>query len=254
MISRYNVYLNDVPLSTLNDMLYISDISYNPASPERYTQRLVGRNGAYSGSEYIEDNRITVSFMLRVYNTQQRQSAMQTVIGWCVPGGWLKTSDRPDQRIYVRCTKLPSVNSVMKWTDTVSIEFTAIDYPFWTDEIPQKVEMTPGNDYSVFVPGVYKTDVEAVIVPTEAISSCTIGCGDTYIELADMDIPAGQEITISYLPEHHILQIESDGVSLLDFRTPESNDDLVMSPGVNYASFEADGDAVCTLLVRGVWL
>ena len=254
MMSRYKVYLNDVEISSIDDTIYVSDISYASVSLERNTTKLGGRSGSYAGKESLPDNRVTVSFAVRQYDTQARQSVVQAVNLWCMNGGWLKVSDRPDQRMYVRCSKPAVVPSVLRWTDNLSIELTAYDYPFWTDEIPSTEVLEVGNDYDVYAPGVYRTDVEAVILPSEPITSFTIECGDTFFELSGISVPAGQPITISYTDDHHILQIESGGISLLNKRTPESSDDLVMNPGMNSAFFDADASATCTLIVKGVYL
>ena len=254
MISRYNVYLNDVSLRSVDDSIYIDDIAYQSASQDHIANRLVGRNGAYSYGAYIKESKVTVSFMLRQYQTENRQSVMQSIIGWCVNGGWLKTSDRPNQRMYVVCTKLPSVTSVKQWLGNLTIEFTAYDYPFWMDEQPERVVLTQGNTASVFVSGVYKTDVEAVITPGATMEGFTITCAGTSIELSDINIPQGQDVRISYTDDHHILKIESNGVSLLDKRTADSDDDLVLSPGMNSVEFDCESSATCTLLIRGVYI
>lgn len=253
MISRYDAYLNDVALSSVDDSICITDISYSVVSPQMKTVRLAGRNGAYSSGDYVQENRVTLSFMVRQYSTQARQSVVSAIMAWAKPG-WLKTSDRPDQRMYVKCSKLPSVTSVLHWTDVLSLELVAFDYPFWTSEIPNTEIMEAGHEYEVYVPGVYKTDVEAVIVSSSALTNVIIECGDTTIELDGINVPAEQPITISYTDDHHILQIQSGGDSLLDKRTPDSYDDLVMEPGKNVVSFSANASAVCTLIIRGVYL
>jgi len=286
MISRYNVYLNDISLSSLDDTIYIYDIAYSSVSLERNTNRLAGRQGYYSGSEHIEESRVVVSFSVRQYDTQQRQHSLQEIAKWCVNGGWLKTSDRPYQKMYVRCTKVPTVNSALRWTDTLSVEFTAYDYPFWVDDLPERVSLEADETKSVFVHGTYKTDVEAIVTASAELSGLTIACGETEIELDGLSVPANQEITIRYTDEHHILEIVSGGDSLLGNRTAESSDDLILYPGYRTVSFEAvfaepeeeeteeteeeseeeeieeeseeteeeEPTASCTLLIRGVYL
>ena len=254
MISRYEAYLNDVALSSLDTSIYITDIAYSVVTPQINTVRLSGRNGAYSSGNYVQENRIAQSLMVRQYSTQNRQTVIGAIIAWASKPGWLKTSDRANQKIYVKCSKYPAVTSALRWTDVLSLEFVAYDYPFWVDEIPNKETITSGNECDVFVPGAYPTDVEAVITPSATITSLHIECGDTFLELSGISVPANQTITISYTDDHHILSIESNEVSLLNKRTPESSDDLVLNPGTNTVSFTANASATCTLIIKGVYL
>lgn len=254
MISRYRVYLNDVEISSIDDSIYVADVSYSSLSYNRTTTKLGNRSGSYSGNEYFPENKVTVSFSVRQYDTSTRQNVIQAINAWCRNGGWLKVSDRPDMRMYVRCSKPAVVSSILRWTDYLTVELTAYDYPFWTDEVPVTEIMEAGHEYEIYVPGVYKTDVEAVIVSSSALTNVTIECGDTAIELDGINVPAEQPITISYTDDHHILQIESGGDSLLDKRTPDSYDNLVMEPGKNVVAFSANASAVCTLLIKGVYL
>lgn len=274
MMSRYRVYINDIEISSLDDSIYVNDISYSSISVNRSTTALGGRSGSYSGRESLPENKVTVSFAVRKYDTKARQAVVQAVNAWCMNGGWLKVSDRPDQKMYVCCSKPAVVPSVMRWTDFLTIELTAYDYPFWTDEIPTRVvldvdEVEGVAEAEVFVPGVYKTYVEAEIAVNGNMTGLTITCGETEIELTDIYVTPGNSVVISYTDDHHILQIKSGNTSLLPYRTPESNDDLILAPGNNTVSFTPtfyvptpqseyeeppDVSATCTLIIKGVYL
>lgn len=255
MMSRYSVWLNDRGLNEISPDIVITDIAYTPSSPAFTGNRIAAADGQMSGKDgYIGPNKVTVSFMVRAYNTQERQEIVQDIVKWTANGGWLKTSDRPGQRMYVQPSKYPAVSSVQGWTDNLTAEFTAFDYPFWQDESPKTVTLNAGDEEEIFVPGFRKTYVEATIVPSETMTNFTIECGDTYIEIDDISIPAEQEIVLAYTDDHHILKIESNGVSLLDKRTPESNDDLLLAPGPGTVNFDSVTSAVCTVFVRGVYL
>lgn len=254
MKSRYSVTLNNVPLSALDDCIYVSDISYTPASPKHETTRYAARQGVYAGEPYIESSRVTVSFMIRHYTTHERQQTAQQVMRWCAAGGWLQTSDRPHQRIYVRCTRFPAVESALRWTDALTVEFTAFAYPFWQDSMPATVSLSSGDTQSVFMPGVWPADIEATVTAREAITTFTITCGATSMTFSGLSVSEGGTVTISYTDDRHLLEAKADGVSVLDKRTSESSDDLVLAPGDGTVSFTADARAGCRLLIRGVWL
>lgn len=255
MISRYNVWMNDISLTEIDPAIYIADISYQAAKPSRSANRLAMADGQHSyGQDYFEESKTTVYFAVREYNTNKRQRIVQDIVTWAMNGGWLKTSDRIGQRIYVHTSQFPSVASALQWTDNLSVEFTAYDYPFWQDETANTIDLNSGDEGDLFVPGVRKTVVEAVIVPSEPMTGFAIECGDTFMGFSDLSIPADQPIKITYTDDHHILTIESNGESLLSNRTTDSDDDLALEPGMGYVYFDAETAAVCTLSVRGVYL
>lgn len=256
MISRYTVWLNDVSLEEIDPSIYVADIGYSALSTNRKGTRLGSADGQYSGiKDYYDKNVITVSFLIREYNTARRQEIAQEAAVWASQGGWLKTSDRVSQMIYVAPTRLPAVNSVMQWTGALTVEFTAFDYPFWVDEHPQQVTLANGEEGAATVRGVRGAYVEAHIDATEALTSVTLTCGSTSIALSSLTIAAEGSIDIKYAPEHHILQItDGGGASLLSKRTAASSDDLIAQPGSNTLAFEASGAADCTYYIRGVYV
>ena len=256
MISRYNAWLNNVSLTETSPALLITDISYQTANPSIQGSDRVGTDGQFtSKAEFIASNRVTVSFIIREYNTWKRQQAVQEVIRWAGNGGWLETYDRPEQRMYVRCTRLPSVSSVLRWTDALAVEFTAYDYPFWTDKAPTELTLGAGEEGTLYLSGVRYTHAEAEITAEETITELQLACRDTFIWLRDISVATGTPIRITYTDDHHLLTIQAGNTSLLDKRDPTSSDDLIAYPGGNAVAFSCEADAAqCTLMARGVWL
>lgn len=260
MISRYNVWLNDVPLSNIDPSIYVGDIGYQAASPERSAARLAANDGQYSGSHDIfPANRIAISFMVREYSTQRRQEIVQAIIAWAINGGWLKTSDRIGQRIYVKPSRLPAVNSAVRWTDSIVIEFMAYDYPFWSSEIPTTASVASGSGVNIFVEGVHDVPAEAVITAEAALTWVSVYAGDSVLSLTGLTVAQNDTITISYTDEHHILEINQKSgntvTSLLDKRAPTSSDDLVLKPGINYITlYSGDGSSTGVFTAKGVYL
>lgn len=255
MISRYTVWLNDVSLEEIDPSIYVADISYTAASPEFSTLRLAATDGRYSGKgDYIKEAKISVSFEVHEYRTERRQEIVQNVAIWASKGGWLKTSDRMSQRIYVKPTRLPAVVSAMRWTDNLSVEFTAFDFPFWVDEYPTEITLARNGSGSLFVPGMRSTPAELAVTATAAVSQVEVHAGNSTLILQGLGLVSGDVLTVSYTDEHHILEIKNGNTSLLDKRTAESDDDLIVSPGVNTVSFSANGNSNCVISVRGVYV
>ena len=265
MISRYEVWLNNTALSEVAPSVYISDIAYQAASLSRSTGRLAARDGQFSGNkEYFPESKVSISFSVREYDTELRQRVAQDVVLWASKGGWLNTSDRQGLRMYVKPTRLPAVFSALKWTDTLTVEFTAFDYPFWEEVKPTTVELDPGGFEQVFLHGVHSAYMCAEITAKAKLTTVTIGCAGTKIVLSGITVNSGEKIVISYTDEHHILEINnvvtdsSTGkvteTSLLDKRTAGSNDDLIAKVGWNDVYFQSNASATCVLSVRGVYV
>lgn len=256
MISRYDVWLNDEPLSGIDPNLYVADIAYTPAGLTWQTNRLAKSDGVYSGERgYLDTARISVAFAVREYSTQRRHEIVQAVARWAADGGWLKTSDRIGQRIYVKLSRFPAVTSAMRWTETLTVEFTAYDYPYWQDEHPLTLMLSSGETKNWRVPGMRPACVSAAITAGASLSGVNIQVGDTRLVLDALSVDSGGSVTVSYTDDHHILKIEDEnGVSMLNKRTAASDDDLLAMPGLNVVSFTATGTGICILSVRGVYV
>lgn len=258
MISRYSVWLNDVSLAEISPNIYVDDIGYQAASIARNTSRLAAADGEYSGSsEYFAPNKINVAFIVREYSTQRRQEVIQNIIAWAAKGGWLKTSDRVGQKIYVKPTRLPTATSVMRWLDALTIEFTAFDYPFWQDENAPSITLSQGGNGELWVNGEHSACVEVTATAQANITTMTFTCNGKSIVLSGLSLVNGDKVKIRYTDEHHIQRIfKGDSFtvsnSLLDKRTPTSVDDLMANVGNNTLGFAADGNASCVFYVKGV--
>lgn len=256
MISRYAVWLNDIALTEVDPDILITDIGYQAVRQELNTERLAARAGLYTGSgqPYYPETVVAVAFQLRKYHTVDRQAVTQDIIRWALNGGWLKTSDRPGQKIYVQCSRFPTINSVLRWTDSLAIEFTAYDFPFWVDEAAQSIILSDSDTSGkIYLPGSFSTGVELTIEARSALTRVNIGVGETALNLANLSVSAGDVITVGYSARHHLLEIQQGTTSILDKRTADSDDELIAVPGSNTVEFTADGTAVCTVSVRGCY-
>ena len=254
MISRYKVWLNGESLEEISPLIYISDISYGGAAPAYAANRIGKNDGQLSGADYIDGATVTVSFEAREYSTQKRQRIVNDVAAWAAKGGWLNTSDRDGQRLYVRCTQFPAVNSVRNWLDTLAVEFTAFEVPYWTAVDPVSVTVANGGSGTLRLGGARKTYCEAVITAGAALTSLSVTVGSTTIALTGLSVANGDTVTISYTDDHHILEIKHGTTSILNKRTAASSDDLVAEVGDNAVSFTASGTASCTVKAREVYL
>lgn len=255
MISRYQVWLNDESMSNINNNLLILDVSYEQPKYQMETAQIVGREGMSIGNKYRETASVTITFELHIYDITDRQSALDDVIAWARNGGILKTNDRDGQRLVCVCDKFPSITSVKKWTDALSITFTAYGIPYWEDEEATTLTLNGTNASGTLAVDGNGGDafVSCVVTAVNNITSFRVDAGDTFIQLDGINVPSGGSVAISY--ENGILSIKQGAVSLLNKRTALSSDDLVVPSGDSSTfSLIASDTASATFSVRGCWM
>lgn len=253
MRNRFDVILNDISLAGMNADLYITDISYPVPEVEFSVANFAGKNGGLVTGTRKSETRVTVTFELHVYDPQMRQKACQEIASWAVNGGKLQTSDRPDQYLQCVCTRFPSIESAMKWTDQLKAEFTAYSVPYWQSVIPEKLILTGTNETGeLYVPGNAEATADVTVSVSGTMTSLSITFGDTIIHLTGLSLHSGDTVDISH-DENGILHIEGGGISLLGNRTASSDDDLSAPCGNVDVGVQSNVSVTAEFRVKGVW-
>lgn len=256
MISRYEVVLNDVSMADLNENLLILDVSHEQPKFQRETVHIAGREGLVIEDQYRETASVTITFELHIYGIAERQAALDSVISWARNGGILKTNDREGQRLVCICDKFPSVSSVMRWTDPLSITFSAYCIPYWEDDVPLALTLSGRNaSGNLEVSGNGGNAlVSCEITARAALSQIRVNAGSSFIELTGISIPANGVVKISY-DNDGVLSIKYGNTSLMNKRTAGSSDDLVVPSGkTSTFSISANASVLVAFSVRGCWL
>ena len=248
MISRYELSLNGVSLSSFHPSLMVLDIQYADPQFEIITAAMATRPGAYVTHQTAGSAAVKVLFELHCPDIKERRRTLDRITAWAMAGGTLQTSDRPEHILSVICTAPPALTA-KDFTAPLSITFSAYNPPFWQDKIPA---VTTGS--SLYVPGsvppsIARAQVDADITATAAITSCSIAIGSTTIALSGISIPSGGVIKIAH--NNGILSIKYGNTSLLSKRT--GDDDLLAECGKsNNISVTGSITAQCT--ARGLWI
>jgi len=253
MISRYEAYMDGIALSSVHPSLVITDISHPGSALNINTNTIADRDGVQIASRRRANTSVSISFMLRIYNTAERQKAMQEVQRWA-SGSALEVSDRPGQVLYCVCNQMPVVSSVQKWTEVITMTFVSYEKPFWTEKYPAVFTATGKTGTGeLFVPGnAGKVYAEALIVPDSTLGSISLTVGTTTITLTNVSATDDDEIRIFY-DDRGIQHIRKGIASILSKRT--GADDLVAECGkVNGVSFGAADTVTVTFSIRGCWL
>ena len=255
MITRYRAALNDKQLDAVAADIMITDISYTAPIPQIVASALAGRNGMHVQGKTYGVASVTVSFEIHEANVSKRQEACKKIQGWARQGGWLTTNDKAGLRLRVECSALPEIRSALRWTDKLSVTFTAYDSPMWESIFPEVMTLTgAANSAEQYMDGTAdSTPVDVAVKNTggTAIESVTVYAGDTVITLENVELGAGKSMYIGHTTEG-FLYIRVDNASKLHRRTAESSDDLIVKCGhQSVFGYVCDGEASVTFTARG---
>ena len=257
MMTRYACALDGIALNSISDAIFITDIAENAPRVRRTTMEYPTRDGLRVLRENRQSIGVTVTFEIHEQSVTRRKGICQQVQSWAQPGGFLTINDRPEQRLRVRCDTLPLVGSSLRWTQALSIIFTAYLIPYWEDETETVVTLNGNTSQNINVPGTAgETRVRATMknTGTAAITNARITAGDTFMAFDGIQLPAGGALTIGY-DEPGRLLLRVGETSIYARRTPESSDDLLLASGqVSAVSVSANGTTQTTVGARGLYL
>lgn len=258
--SRTRVWLNNIGLQDIDPSIIVHDVSYQANPIDAKTFDLPKFHGSRLMLRRFGVGIVTVAFEIHEYSQIFRQSILERIVAWAMTGGALTCDDRPGKRLYVACTGAPAIDSTQKWTNQLSITFTAFDNPFWEDINPIQTELT-GTNVSGQIYGIGSAvgpyiEVKAVC-SSGTLSSITLNVGSTSIKLEEIVIISGYPLWIYYDAKHvqHIVRRHGDSESsLMTNRTTSSDDDLIANLGVyTPVSFVADNASTVTFMARGLY-
>ena len=254
MTSRYEVFLNETSLSSINPNIYVLDVNYIAPKTNVSTYNVAKRNGARIRRVSTDTIGVTISFEIHSYNIAKRQRICGLVSRWAKNGGILEINDRPGQRLRCICEVKPTIESARNWTDPVTMTFMAYQLPFWEEKeyAVKTFDAGTSGSGSLFVPGnVDGAMIEADIQTNASLSSITLTANGKTMTLSGLSVGAGNTIKIEY-DDQLIQSIKVGSTSILDKRT--GADDLIANCGeINSLSFSSSASVTVTYKVRGLW-
>lgn len=226
MTTPFDCTLNSVPLSSLDESICVLDVR-EPAPKLRLTT-LAARSG---GLQLLERQResISVEVSLAIHEPDpiRRKEVFHSVLAWAEAGGTLTISDRPEQQLQVICSQPPEI-SADEWMTALKITFTSTRVPYW--EASQLTQVSTTGTAALTVPGTAPSAPVSVLLVntgTEAITQLTLHCGSTQMVFDSLTLPAGSIFLMTQ--SGGCLTAMVDNISVLKYRTPDS-DDLLLAP------------------------
>lgn len=251
-MTPYQVWLNGLSLQDVDPSIRITDVQELAPSQLTATAPMAEGDGLRLLRRARQSLSVAVCLTIREYSMARRKAALAAVLAWAHPGGWLTLGDRPDQRLNVVAETLPTLQSSLRWTETLTLRFTAYETPFWEETIPthilpdRRVHL-PGNGPAAPVDFCWTT-------PGGNVSLC-VQTPLSRIQLDDLPTGAGQKLMLTHTEGVPVLTL--DGKDVLAYRTAESSDDLLLPSGkISTVEVTVNGASVqsFTLTARGRWL
>lgn len=255
MDSRYVATLNGINFADLDERLLILNVNHDRPNYQISKNTIANKMGAIIGRKHKDCAKVTITFEIHVYPTDERQAVLQSVVEWAKNGGTLRLNDRPEQKLVCICEELPSINSVKDWTSPLDIVFSAYGVPYWQEEDASIVSLSGSNASGMIdVPGNGgEACVDCTIIPRGILNSIRLTAGNTYIELTGLSINTGTPLLITH-DSNQILNISAYGTSRLSARTGQSSDDLLVPSGAtSRIATTSNVPVTATFSVRGLW-
>ena len=267
MFLRFEAQLNGRKFSEIAPELILRDIVESPAEMDVSTLRFAHRPGQRVSSMVRTSLSVRLVYVIRTQDIQRRMEIRDLIMEWAGNGGTLTLNTRPGKMLNVVCENGTALESSLRWAQDLSLSLTAYGFPYWCDAA-ETVKVVKSNSTNqglssyigtIYMPGQRDTYVVASIHNNGngAMTKLNITCDKTVMTLSGMSLPAGHVVRIYY--DNDVLRIiddtEAPAVSLLSFRTADSNDDLMLPAGVDsiiYVSADQAFDG--TISARGVWL
>lgn len=254
-LTRYACAINGHGLQDIDPTIFITDIQETaPKIRTRTTD-----NALYDGLRVTRSQRqslaVSVTFCVREYDTARRKAIAEKACAWA-EDGWLTINDRPGQRLWVICDRIPVIPSSLKWTDELTIGFTAYALPYWQQQYPATATYT-GTNGSTFVSPAGNRDcyLEAEITATGGtVNELVLAVGGRAYAFTGLGLANGQTLSIGYSDDEHLQYMRVGDQSVLSKRTAASDDDLILlAKSQNAVTITANAAVRATIKARGLW-
>lgn len=247
MVTRYEAYIDGVPLSSLAPEIIVKDIAEREAKNVNDTYMMAHGNGSRYFRRARESLTVSVKVEIHAYDVFRRQDVMEQIHVWA-KGKYLSVNTRPGKRLAVSMESVAVVPSALKWTQDITLSFVAREVPYWEDENPARLVLTGTEGNGILRPSgtVYNCPVEFTVKNTGggSMSLFSASVGESAMSFENLSLMPGESFSVTYVDGLQILPVEK--------RTAESADDLLALCGVpNNVSFTADQTAEVTFAARG---
>lgn len=259
MKELYPVRLNGVGLNAIDTRFHVANVEEEAPKIKVTTQSRAKYDGLRMMRRERETRRIIVHVVLWERDKMKRLEMYDKLVEWAENGGMLTLGYRNGQQIRVECTELPDISG-RDWKEEVDVVFTAYD-PYWRglDPMATSVSTAAGQTATAYLRprGTARhtfLEFEITNTDTAAMSSLSVSVNGGSFILRGLTLAYGKTLIASY-DNHGFLALKVDGTSVMDKRTADSADDLVIRQREsNEITIVTDQAARARLLAWEQWL
>lgn len=195
-------------------------------------QRLSARHRDY------QEVLVTFTIRLRKGRFRERTRLFEQISAWATEGQWMRTSMKPDRRLYIDYIELPDEGNGRDFGQEYKLTLRAYSNPFWQElDENKKTQSGAKGSMTCEVPGNAQTvmNVSMKNVSGKSISTATVKAGSSTIAFKELEFQGNDELVIDHTAEGllrlRIHKASGSWVNVMNKRTPASADDLYMNPG-----------------------
>lgn len=251
-LRRLNAWINGVSLRELDSRIHVVNITEDAPDQELTWATAQGRSGQRLLSRTRSSKRISIEFDIReLYDIAARAGIVDAVNRWA-RDGLLTVSYRPEQRLRVLLTKAAEFGAARNITDSYTVEVTAATEPYWEYVAPVELQLTGTSGEGVIVlPGSAMAAPVIDITPGNAsLQTLELVVAGQTLEFADLGVAKGKTLRIAH-DSAGLLSVATSTASKLSKRTPESADDIMVSPGAVSIQYTANTSCTVAVSIRG---
>lgn len=254
----YPVRLNGIDLCVLDDRIRVTDVKEQAPKIKVTTKQTMSQNGMRVMRRELTSRSFIISFVLWERDKAQRVELLQKVVDWADSGGVLTVGSRDGYQIDVLCDKLPEYSG-KEWTKEMTLTLTAY-HPYWRGIDPATALLNTAagiaSTTGIIPRGTAQTAfLEFTIInkADAAMTSANISVNGRAFALSGFTLAKNKALEAVY--NDHILSISADGTSILNKRSADSADDLVLNQRQNNeVSVTTNRAAMVTLRVWEQWV
>ncbi len=258
MITRYRVWLDDKALDEIAESIYITDIQEMEPEQNVISMGLAGAPGSFLLSNHRLALQVLIRMQIREYDTAKRKEVLGKVLAWA-QGEELVISDRPGLALHVQLDAVPAVSS-LKWTETITLAFTAREIPYWQTEVPVYllVDTAASSTYTFTVAGQLPSRFNGFLSNDgdAAIHTLSITIGEEELRLENLGLAAGDSLYFLHVGCSVLYILRVSTMQPVNGCLAEGSAwDLVIEPNAaTEITITADEPVSAMLMAQGVWL
>lgn len=242
-------------LFMIDRRIYLEDISEEPVESAEAAE-LPGGDGGLLISRERQRLDLILKIKIKERNPAAHVQVLQKINAWAAGGGYLRSTDHPRQRIFVRCFK-PASYSHLNCLEEKQITLSAFGLAYWQDDDPVQVtrKMQSSGTVSLTPSGTRRCFLEAEITNTgyDNLTSFSVSVGGQSFSFSGLSVPVDSTLSIGY-DNFHFLYAKVGETHVLAKRSGSSDDHLFLRPlEENEITYSADQECTATFMARGVY-